>query len=77
MRSIGSLLKGGKTIGPPGGNRLKAANLGPQVSVAWDPQVKLTLDPEPILHQKLEPRDLILIQSAAVSDDIPNFVELR
>jgi len=58
--------------------RLLGADSGPICGVERirKLQARLTLDPEPILHEQLEPRDLILVQSTAVSDHVPNF-ELR
>ncbi len=44
--------------------------------VREDGKAPLALDAEPILYEQLEPGDLVVIELAAVGNNIPDFVEL-
>src|ERR1017187_9920503 len=52
--------------------RNRHARLKSPISIRLAPEQigRLALDPEPILDEQLEPRDLVLVQSTAVSDHI-------
>ena len=61
--------------GPPTSERSPLESFGGWVASVLGVAL-LRLDAEPVLHEQFESRDLIIVQFTAVSDGVPDLVEL-